>query len=206
MGLLGDIHLDLGQAPTTNSIAPFDLRSSPDFHGPDCYFPTIPKPVIAAINGPAIGIGFVYTLYCDLRLASDSAYVMTAFVRRGAVAEYGASWLLPRLVGMTNATELMFSSRKVLAEEALRMGLLNRVVPGVDFLQEVSAYASMLATECSPRSLAVIKRQLWNAYSCSLAEDVAISQAEMTLQYQSEDFKEGVAHFVEKRAPKFTGR
>jgi enoyl-CoA hydratase/carnithine racemase len=144
---------------------------SPDFHGPDCYFPTIPKPVIAAVNGPAIGIGFVYTLYCDLRLASDSAYVMTAFARRGAVAEYGASWLLPQLVGMTNATELMFSSRKVSAEEALRMGLLNRVVPDVGSLPGSAANIPSQACWHRPKPPARNpKRQLWNAYSCSLAE------------------------------------
>jgi enoyl-CoA hydratase/carnithine racemase len=204
MGLLGDIGSDVRNAAPY--VPPFDLRSRPDFHGPDSYFPTILKPIICAVNGPAVGIGFVYLLYCDLRFASRSSYVMTAFAKRGGIAEHGTSWLLPRLVGMANAADLLYSSRRVMAEEVQRMGLFNRVVPDDELMRTVTDYARTLATECSPRSLAVMKRQLWDGQLGSLAEDVATGQAEMALAFLSEDFKEGVAHFVEKRAPKFTGR
>jgi enoyl-CoA hydratase/carnithine racemase len=205
MGLLGQISQDLvGHAPP--QAPPFDPASSADFHGPDSYFPVIEKPILCALNGVAAGIGFVYALYCDLRFASDSAYVMTAFAKRGAIAEHGTSWLLPRLVGMPNAFDLLYSSRRVQADEALRMGLVNRVVPNDSLMDSVRDYAEMLATQCSPRSLAVMKRQVWTAQTSSLGADVITAQAEMMRGFDSEDFREGVAHFVEKRPPRFTGR
>lgn len=203
MGLLDDIGKDMVHAPPP--VGPFDLRSPVDFHGPDSYFPVIEKPIICAMNGVAAGIGFVYTLYCDLRFASDTAYVMSAFAKRGAIAEHGTSWLLPRLVGMAHALDLLYSSRKVLAEEAQRMGLFNRVVPAASLMDTVREYAERLASDCSPRSLAVMKRQVWQAQTSSLGADVALAQAEMMLSFQSEDFQEGVAHFLEKRPARFSG-
>lgn len=205
MGLLGDIQADADrhEAPP---LPPFDPHSRPDFHGPDSYFPTIAKPILCALNGVAAGIGFVYTLYCDLRFASTDAYYLTAFSRRGAIAEHGSSWLLPRLVGMANAFDLLYSGRKVGAEEAFRMGLVNRVVSPEALMEVTTAYARMLADEVSPRSLRVMKRQLWDAHFATLGEDVAVSIAEMALSFRSEDFKEGVAYFVERRPPAFPGR
>lgn len=205
MGLLGDIGRD-AERHAAPPLPPFDLESRPDFHGPDSYFPTIPKPILCAMNGVAAGIGFVYTLYCDLRFASSDAYFLSAFSRRGAIAEHGCSWLLPRLVGMANAFDLLYSGRRVDAQEALRMGLVNRVVAPEALLDTTRAYARMLADEVSPRSLRVMKRQLWDAQFRTLGEDVAASIAEMALSFRSEDFREGVAYFVERRAPDFPGR
>ena len=202
MGLLGEIQSD-SERNSAPLLPPFDLHSPPDFHGPDSYFPTIPKPVLCALNGVAAGIGFVYPLYCDLRFASDQAYFMTAFARVGAVAEHGCSWLLPRIVGLANACDLLLSGRKVGADEALRMGLVNRVVPADRLADTVRDYARMLADEVSPRSLAVIKRQIWASQTRSLGEDVATSMAEMSLSFRSPDFKEGIASFAERRAPMF---
>ncbi|HEV8439377.1 MAG TPA: enoyl-CoA hydratase [Methylomirabilota bacterium] len=177
-----------------------------DFRGPYAYFPLIPKPVIAALNGATAGLGFVIALYCDLRMASAAAVFTTAFARRGLVAEHGISWTLPRLIGLPNALDLMLSARKVSAEEALRMGLVSQVFPSDGLMAGVRTYARELAELVSPRSMRVMKRQLWEAQFQTLAEATAVADREMLESFTSEDFKEGVAHFVEKRAPAFTGR
>jgi enoyl-CoA hydratase/carnithine racemase len=178
----------------------------PDYLGTYSYFPSINKPVIAAINGPAVGLGFILTLYCDLRFASDQAKFGTAFARRGLIAEYGIAWILPRLIGPANALDLLLSARIVDAAEASRMGLVNRVFPAEAFLENVRAYAMELVKSVSPRSMAVIKRQVYHGLLESLEEAAASAEIEIVESLRSEDFKEGVAHFVEKRAPRFTGR
>ena len=178
----------------------------PDFRGPHAYFPTIPKPIIGALNGATAGLGLVIALYCDLRLASDAAVFTTAFSRRGLVAEHGISWMLPRLVGLPHALDLLLSARKIDAVEALRMGLVSKVLPEAGFAAGVTAYARELADLVSPRSMQVMKRQLWEAQFQDLAEATAVADTEMRRSFGSEDFREGVAHFLEKRAPRFTGR
>lgn len=177
-----------------------------DFEKKYSYFPSLKKPVIAAINGPAVGLGFILTLYCDLRFASASARFGTAFARRGLIAEYGIAWMLPRLIGPANALDMLLSARLVDAAEAHRMGLVNGVFPADGFLDSVLAYARELAHQVSPRSMGVIKSQVYNAMFQSLGEAFEASENEMILSLQSDDFKEGVAHFLEKRAPVFTGK
>jgi len=110
-----------------------------DFQKKYSYFPVVGKPVIAAINGPVVGLGLVIALYCDLRLASDAARFGTAFAQRGLIAEYGMAWMLPRLVGHANALDLLFSARMIDAAEALRLGLVNQVFPRETF-PEVFGY------------------------------------------------------------------
>jgi enoyl-CoA hydratase/carnithine racemase len=178
----------------------------PDFQRKYSYFPAVSKPVIAAINGPVVGLGLVISLYCDLRFASDAARFGTAFARRGLIAEYGMAWMLPRLVGVPNALDLLFSARMIDAAEALRMGLVNQVYPQDVFADKVRAYARDLASGVSPRSMRVIKRQVYDAMFQTLGETFEISEREMIASLLSEDFKEGVAHFLEKRAPNFRGK
>ncbi len=178
----------------------------PDFQKKYSYFPSIQKPVIAAVNGPAVGLGFIITLYCDLRFASDSARFGTAFAKRGLIAEYGISWMLPRLIGPANAMDMLFSARLVDAAEALRMGLVNQVFPQDSFQQRVNAYAKDLANNVSPRSLRVIKEQVYSGMFQTLSEAFEGAEQEMIESLQCDDFKEGVAHFLEKRAPAFTGK
>jgi len=178
----------------------------PDFQKKYSYFPAIGKPVIAAINGPVVGLGLVITLYCDLRFASDAARFSTTFARRGLIAEYGMAWMLPRLVGHANALDLLLSARQIDAAEALRMGLVNQVFAQEGFLDKVRGYARDLASNVSPRSLRVIKRQVYEGMFQTLAEAFEVSEREMLASLQSEDFKEGVAHFLGKRAAAFTGR
>src|SRR5271154_2392442 len=177
-----------------------------DFQKKYSYFPAVTKPVIAAINGPIVGLGLVIALYCDLRFASDAARFSTAFAQRGLIAEYGMAWMLPRIVGLPNALDLLFSARQINAAEAFRMGLANQVYPQDVFQEKMREYAAELAANVSPRSLRVIKRQVYDAMFQPLGEAFEIAEREMLASLQCEDFKEGVAHFVEKRAPVFTGK
>jgi enoyl-CoA hydratase/carnithine racemase len=186
--------------------AKFGENERPDYLGTYSYFPSIKKPVIAAINGHAVGLGFILTLYCDLRFASSDAKFGTAFARRGLIAEYGVAWILPRLIGPANALDLLLSARVIDATEALQMGLANRVFPAAAFMENVRAYALELVKTVSPRSMAVIKRQVYHGLLQTLEEAAASAEVEILESLRSDDFKEGVAHFTEKRAPRFTGR
>ncbi|WP_416898420.1 MAG: enoyl-CoA hydratase-related protein [Minwuia sp.] len=166
---------------------------------------TVPKPVIAAVNGAAVGVGLVMALYSDYRICAAEAKLGTAFARRGLVAEYGLAWLLPRIVGPSKALDLLYSARLVKGDEAERMGLVDRAVPAGDVLGEAQAYAKMLAEEVSPRSTRVIKGLVWRSLIQSMDEAQDDSLAEMQTALKSDDFKEGIAAWQEKRAPRFTG-
>src|ERR1700742_1133389 len=120
------------------------------------YFLRVPKPVIAALNGPAAGLGLIMALYADMRFASDKAVLTTSFSQRGLIAEHGISWLLPRLVGPSHALDLLLSARRVSPDEARQIGLVNRVFPHDTFMENVTAYARHLADTVSPRSMAVM--------------------------------------------------
>jgi enoyl-CoA hydratase/carnithine racemase len=170
------------------------------------YFPTVPKPIIAALNGPTAGVGLIVALYADVRFASQAAVFTTAFARRGLVAEHGIDWILPRIVGLPNAIDLLLSARKITAEEALQMGLVNKVFARESFMSEVRAYALELATMVSPRSMRVMKQQLFRAQNLDFGAALHASIPDVVESLSSEDFKEGVAHFVERRTPNFPGR
>ncbi len=169
------------------------------------YLQRIGKPVIAAINGPIAGIGLCFALYCDIRLMADGAKLTTSFARRGLIAEHGISWWLPRLIGPMHALDLLLSARTLNAQEAAQIGLV-KLLDQEGFDEAAMAYARALAQLSSPRSMGVIKRQLFEAQFQSLGEAVDVANREMMQSFGSEDFKEGVAHFVQKRAPAFTGR
>ncbi|MES1261329.1 MAG: enoyl-CoA hydratase-related protein [Acidobacteriota bacterium] len=168
--------------------------------------PEVSKPVIAAVNGPAVGLGFALALFCDVRIASETARFGTAFARRGLIAEFGLAWILPRIAGLGHALDLLLTARLVDALEARQMGLISRVLPDDGFAEAVAGYARELAAAVSPRSARIIKRQVHAALSQTLEEAFAVSEREMLASLRSEDFKEGVAHFLEKRPPSFTGR
>jgi enoyl-CoA hydratase/carnithine racemase len=177
----------------------------PHYAGRFGYLLQARKPVIAAINGPAAGLGLVLALYADVRFAGSEAKLTTSFAQRGLIAEHGISWLLPRLIGPAQAFDLLFSARKLTAAEAERMGLVNRVFPQETFQQDVLAYARNLAQTVSPRSTAVMKAQIWKALHQDFNAALELANSEMQKSFASADFKEGIAHYVEKRAAAFTG-
>ena len=198
---------DISAAGRSESRAatPFDPEARADFHHPMTWLPAVKTPIIAAVNGPAAGMGLAFVLFCDLRFVSDAAVFVSAFSRRGLIAEHGTSWMLQRLVGHSRALDIMLSSRRVGAEEAYRIGLADRVFPAAELMHQTLAYARELAELVSPRSTAVIKRQLWNSLLQDLKEAMVDADYEMAESLKSADFREGVAHFVEKRPPRFTG-
>jgi enoyl-CoA hydratase/carnithine racemase len=161
-------------------------------------------PVIAAINGPAAGVGLVVACFADLRFAAAGVKLTTSFARLGIPAEFGISWLLPRLVGAGHAADLLLSSRVVLAEEAATLGLVNRVLPPEELLPFTLDYARRLATELSPASLRAIKRQLWHDLAGrDLATSIRHAESLMSDMMTQPDFVEGARALQEKRAPRF---
>ena len=160
-------------------------------------------PVIAAINGPAAGVGLVLACYADLRFAAAGAKLTAVHGRLGLPAEYGLSWVLPRLIGLTRAADLLLSSRVVLAEEAAEMGLVNRVVPPTELLPAVYEYARVLAHEVSPASILATKRQLYADLHGDVGSAVEVSGRLLEEHMHGDDYKEGVRALLEKRPPAF---
>lgn len=164
---------------------------------------TIEKPIIAAINGACAGLGLVLTLMFDMRWVAADAKLTTAFSRRGLVAEHGISWMLPWLIGPARALDLLLSGRVVLGSEAAELGLVNRAVDGGRVLEESVAFARTLATECSPASMATMKRQVYADRGRRLEDAVATADQLMLQSFSAPDFAEGVESFVERRPPQF---
>jgi enoyl-CoA hydratase/carnithine racemase len=182
---------------------PGDPDAGESFRGTYTYVMSVRKPVIAAINGPCAGMAVPIALACDLRFASDRAVITTAFSRRGLVAEWGISWLLPRLVGSAHALDLLFSARKVDAQEAERIGLVNRVLPHEELTKFVREYVAELAANCSPASMQIMKRQVYGHLSQELGPAEKESARLMAESFSRPDFKEGVNSYLEKRPPRF---
>lgn len=167
------------------------------------FLTTLRKPVVAAINGACVGIGLTHALMCDVRFAAAGAKFATAFPRRGLIGEYGITWILPRLAGWGAAADLLLSGRTFYAEEAAQLGLVKEVVAPDALLPRALAYAEDLARNCSPASMAVIKRQL---YGDATHEVVDVSARAETLMHESlvrPDLVEGITSFFEKRPPNF---
>lgn len=169
------------------------------------YLATATKPVIGAINGAAIGTGFVLALYCDIRFASDTIKMSPMFGRRGLIPEFGMAWLLPKIIGVSKAFDLTYSARIVQAEEAHRIGLVDYVYPADELMEAVRAYATMIAQEVSPRSNRVARELIYKGLTQDVDEAVAHSIEEWIECRESNDFKEGISAWVEKRPARFTG-
>ncbi len=165
---------------------------------------TMDKPVLAAVNGVAAGAGASLALACDLRIAADTASFVQAFVNVGLVPDCGGTFSLPRLVGFARAMELAMTGRKVDAEEALRIGLVNRVVETDALSGATSAFAGKLAT-MPTKAIALMKRAINNAWTADLDEQLEYEAMVQATAGQSHDHREGVMAFIEKRKPDFKG-
>src|SRR6267143_477389 len=165
----------------------------------------LPKPTIAMINGPAAGAGLAFALACDLRIASASARLVTAFVKVGFSGDFGGSFFMTRLVGTAKARELYFTGRPVDAQEALSLGLVNRVVPDEDLAGVTMELARSLAYGPSI-ALSLMKRNMNCAETGGLAELLDMEAAHQVQTGRTQDHREAAKAFVEKRAPLFTGR
>src|SRR5437870_80725 len=173
------------------AIAPWDVR----------------KPIIAAINGPAVGIGATLPMQWDIRLAAESARIGFVFVRRGVVPEALSTWTVPRLVGMARAAELLLTGRILDAREALEFGLVSRVVPDTELLPTARALATEIARETAPVSVAITKWLLWGMQSeTDLARADDVDARAFWWTGTQPDAREGVRAFLEKRAPRWSMR
>jgi enoyl-CoA hydratase/carnithine racemase len=170
---------------------------------PISYPMSIRKPLVAAINGPAAGVGLVQALYCDVRVTAPTVKLTTAFARRGLIAEYGIAWLLPALVGRAAALDLLLSARVFLGDEAYTLGVVNRLAEPDAVLRTALEYARDLAENCSPTSLSVIKRQVHRAARETFDEAFAEADAAMLESFSRPDVQEGVASYLERRQPAF---
>ncbi|WP_178130451.1 enoyl-CoA hydratase-related protein [Reyranella sp. CPCC 100927] len=165
------------------------------------------KPVIAAINGPAVGVGITLALPMDIRIASEGTRFGFVFTRRGLVPEAGSAWFLPRIVGLSQALRWVYACAMVNADEALKAGLISEVVPPEQLLARATAIAREIADNTSPVATALSRQLMWRASAAdhpdaALAVDATLNRALAT----SPEAKEGIAAFLEKRKPKFPGR
>jgi enoyl-CoA hydratase/carnithine racemase len=176
----------------------------PEFDAELAYHLGIDKPVIAMVNGPAAGLGFALMCWCDLRFAAAGARLTSAHGRLGLPVEFGLSWLLPRIVGLTRAADILLSSRIFTAEEGFEMGLFNAVLPPGELPAHVRAYARQLASAVAPTSLAVTKRQLYrDLLTADPGASVRDSEQTMTVMMGEPEYREGVAALREKRPPRY---
>ncbi|MFQ5514432.1 MAG: enoyl-CoA hydratase [Myxococcota bacterium] len=181
------------------------LRQLRREHGLVAALHELPRPVIAALPGPAAGAGLSLALACDLRIAARSAFVTTSYVRLGLSGDYGGSWFLTRLVGPARARELYFTGDRIEAEQCERLGLFNRVVPDEDLAREAFELARRIAAG-PPIALAYMKDNLNRALDLGLRECLDLEAERMVRGAMTEDYLEAVRAFTEKRPPVFRGR
>jgi enoyl-CoA hydratase/carnithine racemase len=183
---------------------PGDPAAGDDLHlGTHTFLLSVPKPVIAAINGPVAGMAVPIVLACDLRFMAEDAILFTAFAQRGLIAEWGTSWLLPRLVGPAVALDLLFSSRKITGTEAAAMRLVNAALPAGEVLAHAQRYVRDLAATSSPTSMAIMKRQVYQQVHAGLLAAEREARELMMESFGRPDFREGVSAFTERRPPRF---
>ena len=182
---------------------PGNPDQDPNFQVTLSYLLGIGKPVLAAVNGAAAGMGFCYALYSDMRFVERSAKLTTSFSQRGLVAEHGASWMLPRLLGPSRALDLLWTSKRVQGEEAYRIGLADRLCEDGESVADAKAYINELAASAAPMSLMMMKRQVYKHLNSELGPAMAQTNQWMDESLERSDFGEGVKSFMEKRPPKF---
>ena len=180
------------------SIGSGDERTAPVRDEHQSYTTTVPKPVIGAINGACAGLGMVQATMLDIRFAAEGAKFTTAFSRRGLVAEYGISWMLPRLIGHGNAMDILLSGRVFLADEAKELGLVNK-----ELMDRTMEYAHDMAANAASSSMRTMKQQLLSGWQNDFDTSNADTHEKMQHSLRQADFKEGVQSFLDRRAPDF---
>jgi enoyl-CoA hydratase/carnithine racemase len=178
----------------------------PNFRGRFSWMMAMKKPVIGAINGPAVGMGFANSLYCDIRVMAEKARMGLIFTRRGLGIEFGSSWMLPRIVGIASAMDLAITGRLIDGQEAFRMGLVSKVVPDAELMPAARALATEIATQCGPLGISHVKRLVYGHLFTDLATALFDDDQSAIELLKSDDFKEGIKAFMEKRAPRFVGK
>jgi len=190
---------------TSEDIATPGFGIDPTFDASFAYHFGLDKPVIAAINGAAAGVGLVLAAFADLRFAAAGAKFTTAHGRFNFPAEFGLSWVLPRTVGLTHANDLLLSSRVFTAEEAMAMGFLNRVLPAESLIDEVRAYAGRIAATVAPGSARETKHQIYRDLHRDAASAVRDAEALLDAMIRHPDYAEGVKAWMQKRAAVWEG-
>jgi enoyl-CoA hydratase/carnithine racemase len=205
LNMLAGIGEGEGMGTATGELAadPGDPTWGDDLRGEYTYLLSVPKPIIAAINGPVAGMGVPIALACDLRFMATDAVLTTSFSQRGLIAEWGISWLLPRLIGSAAALDLLFSARKIDGVEAERLGVVNRALPRDEVVAAAKQYIVDLAQRCSPTSIAIMKRQVYQQLHAGLGAAEKEAQALMVESFSRPDFNEGVRSYMQKRPPDF---
>lgn len=183
--------------------SPGDPGLGEDFQVTYSYLLSVRKPIIAAVNGACAGLGFVFALLSDLRFVDANAKFSTAFSQRGLIAEHGASWILPRLIGPGRALDLLWSARKFDGVEAQRLGLAERLCEPGESLNDAMEYVKNLAASASPTAIRVMKAQVYRHLNMHLGEAMQETNAWMEESLRREDFREGVRSYIEKRPPAF---
>ncbi|PRZ39692.1 enoyl-CoA hydratase/carnithine racemase [Antricoccus suffuscus] len=203
-GDLKDLTLDDLRVPkpAAPASAHESLATNAETAGPFALMRNLDKPVIAAVNGPAVGMGAVIALWADLRFMSQEAMFTMAFSQRGTVAEGASSWLLSRLIGPGAAFDVLISSRRVQPDEAFRLGWVDRVLPAGELLTAAREYLQTLLL-CSPTSMATIKKQIYADLSGTLTNSARASSSLLAACVDSGDIQEGWQSFLEKRAPQY---
>ena len=195
--------------PSPNRDDGYDVADyygvDPRFDADFAYHFGLDKPVIAAINGAAAGVGLVLAAFADLRFAAAGAKFTTAHGRFNFPAEFGLSWVLPRIVGLTHANDLLLSSRVFTAEEAYAMGFLNKVLPAAELMDHVREYAAMLARSVAPGSARETKRQIYRDLHRTAAEAVIEAERLLDQMARHPDYAEGVKAWMEKREAAWQG-
>jgi len=203
LGSMSEVGRKTGETFEHLQASPGNPDGDDNFNGSPTYFLGLRKPLIAAVNGACAGLGFSYATFCDMRFVDPKARFFTSFGPRGLIAEHGTSWMLPRLVGPSNALDLFWSSRRIDAQEAYRIGYANRLSEAGECVGDAQTYLQTIAGTSAPMSIMMMKKQVYRHLNQELGEAMAESTRWMDESLARDDFKEGVSSFVEKRPPNF---
>lgn len=204
LGAMSEAGQRLGESFANLAADPGNPDDDPNFKIGLGYLLGLRKPIIAAVNGACAGLGFSYAVFCDLRFVDRNARFVTSFSQRGLIAEHGTSWMLPRLIGPANALDIFWTGRRFEGEEAERLGLANRVCEPGECVNDAKAYLQAISETAAPKSIMMMKKQVYRHLTADLREAMMESTAWMDESLAHQDFKEGVASFVERRPPRFS--